>query len=215
MTSTPCCWTRPARSRIGNREAAELIPVGGVDEAGTRRCGAAGEPVRRDSGRSLGRRPGEGAVRAAGAARRASSTHATFVTFTAQTRMSGVDLAETAAVPGRSARVRRRRSSEWVRERGGSRAGGARRDRRRHLQRRRHPARRRRGRSARRPRPRCHPPQGHRQAGHARTLRRDARDGHPHRHDHRRQPADRARRSRTRPGSTTSSPRPRRKTRWR
>ena len=37
--------------------------------------------------------------------------------------------------------------------------------------------------------PRRHPPQGHREAGHERALRRAARDGHPHGHDHRRQPA--------------------------
>ena len=62
---------------------------------------------------------------------------------------------------------------------------------------------------------RRHPAQGRRQAGHARAVRRAAPDGHPHRHDHRRQPADRARRSPTRPASTTSWPRPRPRTRWR
>ena len=36
-----------------------------------------------------------------------------------------------------------------------------------------------------------HPPQGRRQAGHARALRRAAPHGHPHRDDHRRQPAHR------------------------
>src|SRR5947209_3631147 len=34
------------------------------------------------------------------------------------------------------------------------------------------------------------PPQGHRQGGHRRAVRRDAQDGHQDRHDHRRQPAD-------------------------
>ena len=38
---------------------------------------------------------------------------------------------------------------------------------------------------------RRHPPQGHRQAGHPRALRRTAPHGHPHRDDHRRQSADR------------------------
>ena len=36
-----------------------------------------------------------------------------------------------------------------------------------------------------------HLPQGHDQGGHARALRPPARDGHPHDHDHRRQPPDR------------------------
>ena len=48
------------------------------------------------------------------------------------------------------------------------------------------------GRPRRRP-ARRHPPQGHRQAGHPRALRGAAPDGHPHRDDHRRQPADRGR----------------------
>ena len=61
---------------------------------------------------------------------------------------------------------------------------------------------------------RRHPPQGHRQAGHGRAVRRDARHGHPDDHDHRRQPAHRGRPSPRRPASTTSSPRPRPRTRW-
>ena len=39
--------------------------------------------------------------------------------------------------------------------------------------------------------PRRHLPQGHRQGGHGGALRAPARDGHPHRHGHRRQPPDR------------------------
>ena len=58
------------------------------------------------------------------------------------------------------------------------------------------------------------PPQGRRQAGHARALRPAAADGHPHRDDHRRQPAHRRGHRRRRPGSTTSSPRPPPRTRW-
>ena len=58
------------------------------------------------------------------------------------------------------------------------------------------------------------PPQGRRQAGHARALRPAAGHGHPHRDDHRRQPARPPRRSRTRPVSTTSWPRRRPRTRW-
>ncbi len=59
------------------------------------------------------------------------------------------------------------------------------------------------------------PPEGHGEAGHARALRPAAGDGHPHGDDHRRQPADRGRDRRRRPASTTSSPRPRPRTRWR
>ena len=91
-----------------------------------------------------------------------------------------------------------------------------RRHRRRGLHQRRHAAGRgRTGRRHRGPGPRRHPPQGRRQGGHAGAVRRDATHGHPHRHDHRRQPADRAGRSPRRPASTTSSPRPRPRTRWR
>ena len=46
------------------------------------------------------------------------------------------------------------------------------------------------GRRARQPGPRRRLPQGRRQGGHARALRPPARDGHPHGHGHRRQPAD-------------------------
>ena len=65
-------------------------------------------------------------------------------------------------------------------------------DRRRDLDLRRHPAGRRRA-LARHARAHAgrHQPQGRRQGGDARTLRRDAADGHPHRDDHRRQPAHR------------------------
>ena len=86
------------------------------------------------------------------------------------------------------------------------------RDRRRHRDAGRHAARRRRETAAPLG---VDPPEGHREAGHARALRRAARDGHPHGDDHRRQPAHRARRSPPRPASTTSSPRRRPRTRWR
>ena len=201
---------------LGNRQATEFLPVG--DVAVTELADAAQLSSLADEtpeGRSVvvlakteyglrERPPGE-------------LTHATFVPFTAQTRMSGVDLAAIGdSRPARSARARPARSSRGcattaatcptdqrdvvdgisasggtplvVAERvDGSAAAG----------------------------PRRHPPQGRRQAGHARTVRRAAPDGHPHRDDHRRQPADRARRSRTRPASTTSSPRPSPRTRWR
>ncbi len=65
------------------------------------------------------------------------------------------------------------------------------------------------------PDPRRHPPQGRRQARHARAVRRDAHHGHPHRDDHRRQRHHREGDRRARPGSTTSWPRRRPRTRWR
>ena len=63
--------------------------------------------------------------------------------------------------------------------------------------------------------PRRDPPQGHGQARHDRALRPDAGDGHPHGDDHRRQRPDRRGDRPARPASTTSSPRPRPRTRWR
>ena len=53
------------------------------------------------------------------------------------------------------------------------------------------------------------------QAGHEGAVRRAARDGHPDRHDHRRQPVDGAGRSPTSPVWTTTSRRPSPRTRWR
>ena len=51
--------------------------------------------------------------------------------------------------------------------------------------------------------------------GMRRAVRRAAGDGHPHRDDHRRQPAAPRGRSPPRPASTTTSPRPPPRTRWR
>ena len=112
---------------------------------------------------------------------------AEFVEFSAQTRMSGIDLADGREVrKGASSAVQ-----QWIRDNGGtvpadlgplvdgiSSAGGTRwwwpRSRRRAG-----------------PGARGDPAQGHRQGGHRRAVRRDAQDGHQDRHDHRRQPADR------------------------
>ena len=117
--------------------------------------------------------------------------HATFIPFSAQTRISGVNLRRPAD-PQRGRRRHRglratasRRSSpptwpanvEQIAKQGGTplvvaegRQGAGR-----------------------------HPPEGHRQGRHAGTLRPDAADGHPDRDDHRRQPAD-GRRHRRRGG---------------
>ena len=59
----------------------------------------------------------------------------------------------------------------------------------------------------RRARARHHPPQGRGEGRHQGALRPLPRHGHPHRDDHRRQPAHRRGHRRARPASTTSSPR--------
>ncbi len=130
---------------LGNRQASEFLPVAGVRRAeladAAQLSSLADETP---EGRSIvvlakeqyglrERHPGE-------------LTHATFVPFTAQTRMSGVDLAENGGrPPGPQGRGERGRASGSA-QRGGVDPGRARRDRRRHLRCRRHPARRRRGR---------------------------------------------------------------------
>ncbi len=106
---------------LGNREAAEFLPLAGVDPAeladAAQLSSLADETP---EGRSIvvlakrefalrDRTPGE-------------LTHATFVPFSAQTRMSGCDLREDGA-DGRSRSVRKGASSavrEWVRENGGT-----------------------------------------------------------------------------------------------
>ena len=61
---------------LGNRQATEFIPLPGVDAARARRCGAARLAVRRDAGRPLDRRAGQGEIRAARRARWRRSTPA-------------------------------------------------------------------------------------------------------------------------------------------
>jgi K+-transporting ATPase ATPase B chain len=102
---------------IGNREAAELIPVGRVSDA---------ELADAAQLSSLADETPEGRSVVVLAKERyglrerhqGELTHATFVKFTAQTRMSGVDLAEGGGVrqirKGASASVQ-----EWVRQAGG------------------------------------------------------------------------------------------------
>ena len=170
---------------LGNREASEFIPVGGVtaeELADAAQLSSLADET--PEGRSIvvyakqayglrERPPGE-----------LSNAH--WVEFTATTRMSGVDL------DGRQLRKGAANSvTNWVREQGGtipdmlgeivdgiSAAGGT-------------PlvvgvVNNGRSRCARR-----HPPQGRGQARNARPLRRDAQDGHPNGDDHRRQPVDR------------------------
>ena len=173
---------------LGNRQAAEFLAGRRRRRrrAGGRR--AAVQPGRRDARGPLHRGARQDRARPAGARARASSSTAHFVPFTAQTRMSGVDLDGGRQIrKGAAAAV-----MKWVRDNGGhptdevgaivdaiSTAGGTplvvaeRVD------------------GQRGPHAGRDPPQGRRQGGHARAVRRDAPDGHPHRDDHRRQPADR------------------------
>ena len=112
--------------------------------------------------------------------------HAHFVPFTAQTRMSGVDLDGQPDPQGRGRlgdrvpeAARRAETRPEIIE--------AKSIADRHRQVRRHAAGRRQG----RPAARRHPSQGRGEGRHPRALRRTAPDGHPHRDDHRRQSADR------------------------
>ena len=76
---------------LGNRQATEFIAAPGVSETRTGGCGAALFAGRRNAGRPLDRGAGEGEVRLA-RPRTWRRTKREFVPFTAQTRMSGVDL---------------------------------------------------------------------------------------------------------------------------
>ena len=197
-------------------------PPGGRAAPGARRRPSRSWPRRRWRRASPTRRRraarSSSSPRAATACRSRRRRGAVLVPFTAQTRMSGMDFP---GVDGRTRHGQVRKGAAETRppdRRGGGRHRAARglplvemvSQRRRHAARRHRPARRRAAAD-----PRRDPPQGHRQAGHDRALRPAAGDGHPHRDDHRRQPAHRGGDRRARPASTTSSPRPRPRTRWR
>jgi K+-transporting ATPase ATPase B chain len=103
---------------IGNREAVELIPVGGVTE---QELADAAQLSSLSDETPEGRSVVVLAKERYGLRERQQGelTHATFVKFTAQTRMSGVDLAETTGMrqirKGASASVQ-----DWVRQSGGT-----------------------------------------------------------------------------------------------
>ena len=78
---------------LGNRQASAFIPAPGVTEEATGRCRATGVAGRRNAGRPQHRRAGQAAIQHA-RARHAMQWMPTFIPFTAQTRMSGVDLGE-------------------------------------------------------------------------------------------------------------------------
>ena len=164
---------------LGNRQAAEFIPMPGVSEeelADAAQLASLADET--PEGRSIVVLAKNYGIRG----RHIDPEKATFIEFSAQTRMSGIDLDGHAVRKGAGDAI-----IKWVRQRGSevpplleetiekvslqggtplavaSDEQGARR----------------------------HPPQGHRQGRHARALRRAARHGHPHRHDHGRQPAHR------------------------
>ena len=166
---------------FGNRMADEFMPLPGVDRAGAGRGGAARLARRRDAGRQVDRR-----------ARRAE--------LRPRARLDGADRrVHPVHRPDPHARRRPRRRRDgpqgrvdampvraWCRRTASIRSAHSASSRRDRPHRRHAAGRRRATASAGR-----HPPEGHRQAGHPRALRRAAPDGHPHRDDHRRQPADR------------------------
>ena len=155
-----CCSTRPARSRSATGRRPSSFRCPGVDRVRARRRGAARQPRRRDARGPLDRRARQGALRAARARARRG---AMLVPFTAQTRMSGVDLDGR-----RSARAPRDSIREWIVNRAAPSRPSSPAIVDRHRLIRRHPARRR----GRRPRARRRPAQGRRQGGSPRTFRR-------------------------------------------
>ena len=183
---------------LGNRQATEFKPLRGVTEqelADAAQLASLADET--PEGRSIVVLAKEKyGIRG----RELAELQANFIPFSAQTRMSGVEIGALLGPQGRGRRdpqlssirlaVPRRRR----RRRAGAAPDGQRRDRargqrhrRRHRQVGRHAARGRQGRQA----ARRHSAQGHRQGRHPRALRRTAPHGHPHRHDHRRQSDDR------------------------
>ena len=179
---------------LGNRQATEFTRAVGRERGDARRRGAARvarRTRRRRAVRSWSWRRKKYGLRG----RELSPQQAVFVPFTAQTRMSGIDLvvqrATVAAGGGRSygdsdVREIRKGAAEaiqaWIVSKGGSVPERAHRPRAARGPRGRHAARRR-GRASC---ARGHSPQGHRERRHPRTLRTPAGDGHQDRDDHRR-----------------------------
>ena len=187
---------------LGNRQAVEFLPAAGVTE---------GELADAAQLSSLADETPEGrsivvlAKEKYGLRGREVAAHnAKFIPFSAYTQDERRGHRGPAAAQGRHRRHRRRSS----RNSGGACPDGVHGAVRQDLAHRRHAAGRRRRRAA----ARHHPPEGHRQGRHEGAHRAAARDGHPLRHDHRRQPADRRRDRVAKPASTTSSRRPRRRT---
>ena len=188
---------------LGNRQATEFVPVDGVN---AERAGRGRPALPLADETPEGRSIVVLAKEQYGLRGRELGAHeATFIPFSATTRMSG-----STSTAGSCARARPTPSSASSRNRAAA-CPPARRGGRQDRPRRRDTARRRPGQL----RARRDPPEGHRQGWHERALRRAARDGHPHGDDHRRQPGHRRGDRRRKPGSTTSSPRRRPRRRWR
>ena len=143
---------------IGNRLASEFIPMPGVSEAELAEAAQLSSLAdETPEGRSIVVLAKQYGMREHDMA----SLHAEFVPFTAQTRMSGVNLDGQQLRKGAGDSV-----IELVRERGRPAAGRAAAGARAHRARGRHPA----GRRPRLPGAGRHLPQGHDQGGHARAL---------------------------------------------
>jgi K+-transporting ATPase B subunit len=167
---------------LGNRMATELIPMPGVraeDLADASQLASLADET--PEGRSIVVLVKE-AFQLRG--REIQDLGATFVPFSAHTRMSGCDLDGPPHPEGRRGRDRQARP---VARR--QRSPGAREDQRRDRRQRRDAARR----DRRRARARRDPLEGRRQRRHPRALRSFPRHGDPHRDDHRRQSAHRGR----------------------
>ena len=100
---------------LGNRQAAEFIPVAGVPSRRARRRRPAVQPGRRDPGGPLHRGARQERSTACASGPPGELATAQFVPFTAQTRMTGVDLAGGRQIrKGAAAAV-----MKWVRDNGG------------------------------------------------------------------------------------------------
>ena len=162
---------------LGNRQATEFIPMPGVAE---RELAEAAQIS------SLADETPEGRSIVVLAKQYGIREHTfdghepRFVPFTAQTRMSGVDVNGSRLRKGAGDAI----LALGARREGGQAPPELAADARPHRPRGRHAARR----GARQPGARRRLPQGRRQGGDARALRPPARDGHPDGHGHRRQP---------------------------
>ena len=164
---------------IGNRLASEFVPMPGVAESELAEVAQLSSLAdETPEGRSIVVLAKQYGIREHDMA----TMHAEFVPFTAQTRMSGVDIDGQQLRKGAGDSI-----IDFVRSEGGSPPPELQDALDRIAPRGRHAA----GRRARQPGARRDLPQGHRQGGHARALRPAARDGHQDRDGHRRQPPDR------------------------
>ena len=165
-----------ARQPSGNRARA----AAGRLRTRAGECRPAREPQRRNAGGSFDRRAREGKVRPARPRHGADARpHRSILGANPDERHRGRRQLDPQGRGGRGAGacvpVRRRRHGAEPRAEG---------NRQPHRRLRWHAARRGAERSPARP----DPPEGHRQGRHPRAFRRVAANGHPHRHDHRRQP---------------------------